>query len=199
MSLDELEEAWNHQPITPSDQPKVMDHIANMNLWFVPGMIVCGFAVLVALMTWGLTFQTILIAPEGAFGTIIRLPVIDVVTIVLSLVMIRQNLRLQRELQMLGQETYRCIEFLISQVNDEIRAVRRVSPIISSTLFVLLLLKEWFAPQSELIFVSRWDTLGLLACVLGLSWVLQSYQVRVYSVPRLNELKTLLQDFRAET
>ncbi len=148
-----------------------MKRIAKMQRWFIPGMVISVVAVLVGLFVIALHFQNILIDPDRSPGTTVWDLAQEGLVIVLVLFMIRKNLQWRRELRTLGQDTYRCIEFLIRRVNDDIRAVRRDDPFFLLAFFVLVFLSDWVSAQSDLHTASGGYSLGLLACVYSLLWV----------------------------
>lgn len=199
MSLDEMEEAWRNQPPTRLSPQQVVDQVAALKSGFVPGITVCAVAMLVGLIGWGLWVQSILIDPERTLGAAIRDLGVHGVVIVGMLYMIRQNVRWQRELRTLGEDTRRCISFSISRVDEDIRSLWREGPLFSGTVIIFSSLAEWEFARANAGSSGDWSRIILIAAALSLMWVHQYYRMRVYWVPRATELKKLLNEFNAET
>ncbi|MBT5903510.1 MAG: hypothetical protein HOH58_15525 [Opitutaceae bacterium] len=199
MSIKELETTWNQQPNHSSPSSEALALIAKTKKSFSKTILAIASMLLLVLVVFGSKIHRIWIDPERGFGDSIWDLTLTGMGVACVLFAINCLMRFNREFRALGQNTRHCVELLIRNVDEEIRSIRRDTPIMFLIFLVLFGLAKWEAVRAGLESPSEWVLLIFVATAFSICGGILYHRMNAFLKPRSSALKQLLRELSAET
>lgn len=199
MSLEEMENAWQTQKTNATPPPEAERRISRVKNDFTKTVIICAGVTLTVIFVFGLKVHRILEDSDRTFSNSIwdlTLNSLGVVCVFFSVVYL---VRFYRELRALGQDTRRCIELFIRNVEEEIRSIRRDAPVMFLIYLIIIALAKWESIRAGYETPDEWSLLIAVAAMFTIFAAVLYHRLKTFLVPRSVELKNLLRQFDQET
>lgn len=194
MTLDEVQTAWNEQPVRSIDHSAAREQVAKARRSALGGILLLGAVLVSASLTFWHQVTRAIADNAYTFAN----SSLDLAITLAGILMVIRGLvavvRIRRNLHSLGQDTRDCLGFLIQSVRDDVRSIRWHLPLMLGGIVLLGMLSRVQLSLSGVEFTGGWTDWILVTIGVVVIYAFFRYQLRVHIRPRLETLEAIRRD-----
>ncbi|MCC5024505.1 MAG: hypothetical protein J6386_17690 [Candidatus Synoicihabitans palmerolidicus] len=190
-----MESTWSAQPMQQGADSETTRRISKMGRSLRSQLLISFGSLAITLLVFASKLQKIGADPTRTFANSFWDLTLVLAGVACAGFGVSCALRFRREFRALGQDTRQCLELLISNVDEEIRSIRRDGPPMFALYLVLMIFAKWQSIDAG--FESRWEW-GFIVAVASMLTVVGAvlrHRLRAFLVPRRAELENVRAQF----
>lgn len=192
MSLEEMEQTWNQQSLSP---PLPVEPVRRAASHLTRTLLIAWGMLAVALFAFLLRVHQIWIDPAHTLANSFWNLIIAAAGVAGVGVGVFWSHHFAAKFRLLAHDTIRCVDLMIHSAEKEIKSIRRDMPIMMLVYLGLFALAKHQSISAGLEDAAEWNFIGFLMLIFGVIGAFMYHFLRAFLRPHLAELQAVRRQF----